>query len=339
MVKKNLSRGRLSGSHSRASVGIIVLVGFLFLVGLLPLMSEPVQAMPGPKFGYETKGGQRGYVSNTIIADHFVCPSSGTATSITVCLNQYYDLPKIKCAIYGPDPYPLVGYTEEWVLTGGWDDWKTLDIVWGGSLVEGTTYYLAVWSSARVNIHWDTESGKTWQMNDMTYEVSFPDFLDPDDTRSDRVLSIYCTYATPGETSIWQVGTSWDDVYVHWNGSTWLWEPTNERWHVGHWSTSDTKCGGGARFDGVDIPPGSTITSACLRINCRSTDTAGVVKSKIGGDDEDDAATFSTYADYIDRPRTTAEVLWDGIPAWIAGRWYSSPDIKAVIQEIIDRDG
>jgi hypothetical protein len=108
---------------------------------------------------------------------------------------------------------------------------------------------------------------------------------------------------------------------------------------AGYVSSTAYKRGCGLCFTNITIPKGSTITTAYLTFTCRNAKSATVVNSKIRGEDADDAGQFSDLTDYWARPRTSAEVNWDNIPAWTDETEYNSPDIKTVIQEIIDRSG
>jgi len=111
---------------------------------------------------------------------------------------------------------------------------------------------------------------------------------------------------------------------------------------VGCWDSTggsvENKIGAGGRFLNVPIAQGKTINHAYL-IFPDSAYSNTIVNSKIKGEDVDDAATFSNLTDYDARDRTTANVSWNAIPSWASGgeRW--SPDIKTVIQEIVDRGG
>jgi hypothetical protein len=93
------------------------------------------------------------------------------------------------------------------------------------------------------------------------------------------------------------------------------------------------------RFTNITLPKGSTINSACITLTADGDQSVATVNSKVRGEDVDNAAQFSDETDYWARPRTSAEVNWDNIPAWTAETEYDSLDIKTVIQEIIDRDG
>jgi hypothetical protein len=98
--------------------------------------------------------------------------------------------------------------------------------------------------------------------------------------------------------------------------------------------------GNGLRFLSVGIGQGATIESAYLKATSRSTRTlTNAVKSRIEGEDTDDAATFSDITNYLARSRTTANVNWNPTGTWASGVEWSSPDIKTIIQEIVNRGG
>ena len=129
------------------------------------------------------------------------------------------------------------------------------------------------------------------------------------------------------------VGSS-DDIMVFWNGTSWQ---TGAQPQAGYYDASYQKIQSGMRFTDVDIPQGATITSAVLRLYSIYSDS-GVVTSEIRGEDANNAITFTTYTDFLDRSRTSTTVSWS-VGAWTAGMWYESPDIKVVVQEIVNRYG
>lgn len=100
-----------------------------------------------------------------------------------------------------------------------------------------------------------------------------------------------------------------------------------------------TDQGGAGLFTNMTIPPGSTITLAYITLTARGTYTDVVVNSRIRAQAADNAAVFSTKADFLARAWTASFIHWDGIGAWTADLEYSSPDIKACVQEVIDRPG
>ncbi len=96
----------------------------------------------------------------------------------------------------------------------------------------------------------------------------------------------------------------------------------------------------GARFQAIDIPQGATITSAYLRLTVYGTGTGSSMDIRIHGQDADDTATFSASAyDLTSRTSTTATVDWTGIPNASTNTELTSPDIKDIIQEIVNRPG
>ncbi|MHC1576179.1 MAG: LamG domain-containing protein, partial [Methanosarcinaceae archaeon] len=95
----------------------------------------------------------------------------------------------------------------------------------------------------------------------------------------------------------------------------------------------------GIRFTNVAIPQGSTIGSANLVFvideeENRNTDL------NIYGHDIDDSPEFDNDDyDITNRTKTTSYVQWDDLPAPAVGETLESPDVSAVIQEVINRPG
>ena len=136
-----------------------------------------------------------------------------------------------------------------------------------------------------------------------------------------------------------RVAANTDDALIYFNGTGWVWNTAANHTQVGYYSDTLYKLGGGMRFLDITIPHGALITAAYLTITCSANQAGVVVRSKLRGEDVDNAATFTTKEDFQARDRTTAEVAWDEIPGWTLNTEYQSPDIMSVIQEIIDRPG
>jgi hypothetical protein len=136
-----------------------------------------------------------------------------------------------------------------------------------------------------------------------------------------------------------QVIANLDDAGKYWNGSDWVFA-TSRNINVGYWSAVCFKEGSGMRFI-CPVPSGSTILEAYLVF----TASVGLemeelgVKTRIRGEDADNAAAFSDLADYDARVMTTALVTWDDVPLYENNQEFWSPDISTIIQEIIDRPG
>lgn len=112
----------------------------------------------------------------------------------------------------------------------------------------------------------------------------------------------------------------------------------------GAWSTSATSLElrsdykVGVRFYDVDVPNGANIVSA--HIEFVSTVTSfDFVSTIIYGEDADDANIFSTEVDFNGRTRTTAHVDWLISDPWVASMLYATPDLTAIVQEIVNRVG
>ena len=94
---------------------------------------------------------------------------------------------------------------------------------------------------------------------------------------------------------------------------------------------------GGLRFLGVTVPQGSTINAATLTIELPSAsfDDPDVT---IWANDVDSASTFTTGANNISsRTPTTATVVWSA--SSIGTGVKVSPELKTIIQEIVNRAG
>jgi len=98
----------------------------------------------------------------------------------------------------------------------------------------------------------------------------------------------------------------------------------------------------GIRFKDIAIPRGVSIERAYVQFTVDETGSQSTTLT-IHGEDTDDASAFSTQpGDITARPRTAASVDWH-VPAWtakgLAGTDQQTPNLAAVIQEIVDRPG
>jgi hypothetical protein len=93
----------------------------------------------------------------------------------------------------------------------------------------------------------------------------------------------------------------------------------------------------GFRFTGVSIPAGSTINSAYLSFVCDRTkaNTGGLA---IYGEDLANPVDYATNSDVIGRTRTNTFQNWT-ISNWTSGVEYQSPDISAIITELMGTYG
>jgi len=99
----------------------------------------------------------------------------------------------------------------------------------------------------------------------------------------------------------------------------------------------------GMRFNGVNIPPGSLVTSAYIQFTCDENRNQNPCNLVIQGQATDNASAFTRSAYNISsRSRTTASVNWSP-PDWTsigtAGPGQRTPDVSSIIREIVNRDG
>lgn len=92
---------------------------------------------------------------------------------------------------------------------------------------------------------------------------------------------------------------------------------------------------GGFRFVNVAIPRGAIIESAIWQ-GYQTREGRGAPTFKIQGEAAFSASTFNgTCADWDSRPKTNAVVDWS--PPQDQDQWHSSPDLKTIIQEIVNQ--
>jgi hypothetical protein len=98
----------------------------------------------------------------------------------------------------------------------------------------------------------------------------------------------------------------------------------------------------GMRFNGVAIPPGATIVLATIQFMVDETNS-GATSLTIQAEAADNASTFTSSSGNVSsRVRTAASVGWSP-PPWntvgAEGPDQQTPNLAAVIQEVIDRQG
>jgi hypothetical protein len=96
----------------------------------------------------------------------------------------------------------------------------------------------------------------------------------------------------------------------------------------------------GMRFNNITVPKGATITNAFIEFE---VDETGSVTTNLNfaGQAADNPPTFTTTAFNISsRPRTTAQVPWNNVPAWtvLDAKW-QTPNLSPIISELVNRPG
>jgi type IV pilus assembly protein PilY1 len=92
----------------------------------------------------------------------------------------------------------------------------------------------------------------------------------------------------------------------------------------------------GVRFTGVTVPPGATITSAFLDFWIERKKTADT-NIKIFAQNVDNPATFSSSDNDISSRSYTSAVDWNGVASADDDVKITSPDIKSLVQTIVNR--
>lgn len=145
-----------------------------------------------------------------------------------------------------------------------------------------------------------------------------------------------------------------NDVFEGWvaNGSSDL--------EMGKWDTTDTPDLGrltiGCAYPDVQVPQGALILSAYLQFEVDETDDSpteltifghDIENSSLFPDDQDPtdpASTEPVSFDISSRTKTTEAVVWGEIPPWSTaeerrGIDQRTPDLKAIVQAIVDKAG
>ncbi len=101
----------------------------------------------------------------------------------------------------------------------------------------------------------------------------------------------------------------------------------------------------GIRFQNIAVPAGATITKASIQFTVDEADDEPT-SLRIYGELSSDPVQFSTNAgDITSRKKTTAFVDWNDIPIWdadsigVAGPDQLTPDLSAIVQEIVGQSG
>ncbi|MCL5409422.1 MAG: hypothetical protein M1607_01005 [Patescibacteria group bacterium] len=139
-----------------------------------------------------------------------------------------------------------------------------------------------------------------------------------------------------------QVGYAEDDAYQADGGTAYVADLDDGSSAIGTGNTASTPHRAyGARFRGVTIPQGATITSASLKVRQRATEWMNVLGTWYG-QAADNASAFSAGENMTSRAYTSASVAISQNISRTAGTWYGYPttgDWSAIVQEIVDRPG
>jgi len=136
-------------------------------------------------------------------------------------------------------------------------------------------------------------------------------------------------------TDTYQVSASYDDGLIR--VETPLIDQTTTIQRVGDYSAAyyDFKCY--SRFVTINLPQGKDLTDARLKLNAGPIGT--VIPTIIfEGEAADSATQVTSVTNYDSRAKTSNSVSWTPA-AWVQFTWYTTPDIAAIVEEIIGRAG
>jgi hypothetical protein len=100
----------------------------------------------------------------------------------------------------------------------------------------------------------------------------------------------------------------------------------------------------GVRFDSIGVPPGSRITSAEVTFTADGRSEGDLVLG-VWAERSPSGASFVEDEDGVgsgglsSRPRTTASTRWSIDERWASGTRYATPDLSALVQEVVDLEG
>jgi len=140
---------------------------------------------------------------------------------------------------------------------------------------------------------------------------------------------------TDGNAIEAQVSTSSDDAEEHEDGTV---STTSSDLELVYDGTSAGQQVVGIRFANLQIPQGAIIDEAYITFTAKD-DEGYDLQLMIEAEDTDNSSAFTTDAYNItSRPRTASSITWNP-EEWVDNQTYNTPDIKSLIQDVIDRSG
>ena len=145
------------------------------------------------------------------------------------------------------------------------------------------------------------------------------------------------------------VGASNRDISVGYVSDAWAVNLTATKLQMGYVSATNIKRGGGLYYAGAP-PQGAQTDTSYITFTASDSLANTTVNLRITGNKQAVPAVWSDIANYQERRGTvvggandnyitTAQVDWDGVAAWTAETTYNSPEIKTVVQELVNQAG
>ncbi|MBN2611437.1 MAG: T9SS type A sorting domain-containing protein [Bacteroidales bacterium] len=96
----------------------------------------------------------------------------------------------------------------------------------------------------------------------------------------------------------------------------------------------------GLRFRDISIPRGAVVDSAFIYFSCHEAKASDeIAKITIAGNASDNPETYTEDSLISARPKTSASVYWIADDVYDLYGKYSTPDIKSIVQELVNREG
>jgi len=194
------------------------------------------------------------------------------------------------------------------------------------------------WASGNsMVIFWEDDGSTGWSLGTRAPARStYPYGADPT-----KALELEITLDDYANTATYQVSAANDDIRALLYESSWIFQ-TDANWRSAGDFRPDHEAqsiGSGFRFRNVAIPQGAQVIYANLELTAGIGNVGTVARTKVHGQAIDNALAFTGMLDdyFTNRPRTSAEVLWDDLPTWVADTVYTSPNISNIIKEITGR--
>ena len=97
----------------------------------------------------------------------------------------------------------------------------------------------------------------------------------------------------------------------------------------------------GLRWLNITVPKNATINSAYVVFKAATYGIGATTPCNvtIKGEASDNPSIFSTFANWLTRIFVDHTVPWNNIELWVASTLYQSPELKSIIQDIVNREG
>ncbi len=127
-----------------------------------------------------------------------------------------------------------------------------------------------------------------------------------------------------------------------WNGGDGRQPLLRITYSTGGGSTSTEEQLVGLRFEDVGVPQGATITDAYIEFAAASSNSDATSLVITAENVDDSATSFTAAAGNLSTRAvnaTSTTVAWNTVESWTQNEHYLTPDIKTVVQEVVNRPG